>query len=156
MRAHHQAGTVRLADLSADTAQLTAYLITGFVSFLKAEQYPVVVPWLFEIGKSLPCQLPTLTEHSLLAFSDVTASLGTATYTQLLRLGPAVGSQTSGLRLSHVLIALARLGASQKVLDRHEWTKLVNGASPSTKVSDEGWRDEMTYRLLSLVAAFAQ
>ncbi|TFK84460.1 hypothetical protein K466DRAFT_553515 [Polyporus arcularius HHB13444] len=122
-----------------DTAQLTAYLTTGFVSFLKAEQYPVVVPWLFEI-----------------AFSDVTASLGTATYTQLLRLGPVVGSQTSGLRLSHVLVALARLGASQRVLDRHGWTKFVNGVSPSTKASDEEWRDEMTYRLLSLIAAFAQ
>ncbi|KAI0705006.1 hypothetical protein C8T65DRAFT_653413 [Cerioporus squamosus] len=122
-----------------DTLQLTLLLSSGFVAFLKAEHYPVVIPWLFAI-----------------AFSDVNPSLSTLTYTQLLRLGPLVGSQTSGLRLSNVLVALAHLGASSNVLERHDWIKLVQEASPSIRASDEQWRDEMLYRLLSLIGAFAQ
>ncbi|RPD74179.1 hypothetical protein L226DRAFT_560859 [Lentinus tigrinus ALCF2SS1-7] len=122
-----------------DVSQLCSLLSLGFVSLLNTEQYAVVVPWLFTV-----------------AFSDVNPSLSTLTYAQLLRLAPLVGSQPSGLRLSHVLVALTRLGASASVLERHEWIEHVDGASPSTRATDEEWRGEMAYRLMSLLAAFAQ
>lgn len=33
-----------------DVSQLSALLASGLITFLKPEQYPVVIPWLFEIG----------------------------------------------------------------------------------------------------------
>ncbi|KAI0743927.1 hypothetical protein C8Q80DRAFT_1184087 [Daedaleopsis nitida] len=130
-----------LKDATArnDVTQVSALLSTGFVTSLSPEQYPVIIPWLFN-----------------LAFSNINSTAITLAYKQLARLGPVVASQPSGLRLSTVLNALVRLGVSPNVLIDHGWADCAGDVSISSKANDVACRAEMTYRLVSLVSTFAQ
>ena len=88
------------------------------------------------------------------AFSDIHSTLGTLAYTQLIRLAPRVGSRRSGIGLSFVLRVLTRLGASSDVLEKHQWSAFAERSS--TIYLGASQREEMCYRLASLVDAYAE
>ena len=71
-------------------------------------------------------------------------------------MAPIVGSQPSGIRLTTVLMALKRLGASIDVLAHHGWAEQCAAVPMLGAAATSYWREEMVYRMVSLLAAFAQ
>ncbi|KAI0829804.1 hypothetical protein BC628DRAFT_1358852 [Trametes gibbosa] len=128
---------LRDATRSNDATQVSALLASGFVTLLRPEQYASVVPWLFD-----------------LVFSDVHPTMSRLAYTQLMRLGPLLGPHASGLQPSSVHSALVRLGASRSMLvEKYGWD--VTSTQVSGYVATLEYRDEMVYRLVTLLGALA-
>ncbi|KAH9892773.1 hypothetical protein C8Q73DRAFT_699394 [Cubamyces lactineus] len=121
---------------SNDTAQVTALLAAGCITCLQSSQLEILVVWLFDV-----------------AFADVCPALSRLAYTQLMRMPSLPEMRSPSLRPSSVLSALVRLGAPASVLRSYGWT--APSQQPSMLASDNAWRDEMVYRLVTLVGAFA-
>ncbi|TBU31563.1 hypothetical protein BD311DRAFT_795303 [Dichomitus squalens] len=120
-----------------DIKQAFALLSSGLVGLLAMAQYSLIVPWLADV-----------------AFSDGDSSLRTLAYTQLMRLAPRADSRRSALDFSFVLRVLCRLGASPTVLEEHGWS-IPSAPLLGVPLRIEE-RDEMCYRLASLVNSYAE
>ncbi|KAH9858942.1 hypothetical protein C2E23DRAFT_880347 [Lenzites betulinus] len=124
------------ATRSDDAMQVSALLASGFIAVLQPEHYASVVPWLFNA-----------------VFLDG-HSLSNLAYTQLMRLGPLLGSYRSGLEPSSIYSALVRLGAPRSVLvDKYGWDVPSTQTSKFAFVAEQ--RDDMVYRLVTLLGALA-
>ena len=147
----------RLECSSSDVAQLSALFTSGLVTFLSPSHYPTIVPWLIDLGMflrlSLLSNLADVLFIPITAFSDVSPSLATLAYTQLVRLAPRVGSRRSGFSLSSVLRIFLRLGASAAVLEKYGWAALSEGTLNASCDVEKRW--EMVHRLAVLVGIFA-
>ncbi|KAI0335023.1 hypothetical protein GY45DRAFT_1358674 [Cubamyces sp. BRFM 1775] len=120
---------------SNDSAQVSALLAAGCITCLQSSQLQTLVSWLFDV-----------------AFADICPTLSRLAYTQLMRIPSLPEMRPPGLRPSSVLSALVRLGAPASMLCNYGWT--VPSQQPSKLASNSAWRDEMVYRLVTLVGAF--
>ncbi|KAI0358675.1 hypothetical protein OH77DRAFT_1502494 [Trametes cingulata] len=122
---------------SNDAAQVSALLASGLLTFLRPDQCTTIVPWLFDT-----------------AFSNVSPALSTLAYTQLLRLAPLLGERTSGLHPSSIISALVRLGAPRATIEKYGWP--VPPAEVAPLGVDAEQREELVYRLITVVGAFSR
>ncbi|KAI8993907.1 hypothetical protein BD414DRAFT_527870 [Trametes punicea] len=125
------------AVASKDITQITVLLASGFAASLRPDEYQLVIPWLFDI-----------------AFSDSCSSLSRLAYTQLMCLSTLLGDAPSGLCSSSLLSILVRLGAPVAVLENYGWT--ISPGKASKFPADSQWREEMIYRVVSLVGSLAR
>ncbi|KAL7281461.1 hypothetical protein ACG7TL_004776 [Trametes sanguinea] len=128
--------SLRTAVERSDETQISAILSLGLIASLRREQIQHIVPWIFE-----------------LVFTDVSSSLSSLAYTQLMRLPPLLGEFPSGLRTSSALLALVHLGVRSSALEQFGWT--VPTARAFQAAHDNPTRDEMVYRFVTLMSALA-
>lgn len=127
-----------------------ALLSAGVLTDLDSTEFTSIVSWLFDIGTYYfdALVLSFNFDVALLAFSNAPSDLSRLAYMKLLMRAP-----TSGYRLSSILSAMLRLGASPEVLKEHGFVSPL--ATPMSMCSDVDWRSEMAIRLMSFVEAGA-